>query len=428
MSGCRSFEAMLTLAVSVLCAMSLLATGIVTFSDIPPVVNRSVGQYRMLNGVILLTLAGFLAVLLFSVMTGRLLPARRAILLGFTALTTMEGLLFLFDTNILSITNSPVATAFRNIEAGGEVIYLPQPNALSPFGFRTPREEPTRRKGYRLLFLGNSYVQGSGSSFAVNYPQAVEAALRKAMPGRDIRVFSAGVDGFGIKEDLVLYQYLLDQHYQFDAVVLNFMLGSDPTNDIPGTIRKAIAGQPQRLHEGWFLRYFYPFNSYVSRYLVYLDVTFNQKWANPQSAPAKGPPVCRQSSAFTAFTHDRAADYYGPGAPHRLFMTYNLDKLFKLADVARENQAKLFLVLLPDPNALLPDNRAFFAGKAMDWGWTRDTIARRVGGKLPLLDLSPAFLDRPDMFRCNDTHWNDIGNVAGAQRVADFLAPQLGVK
>ncbi len=428
MNGYRSLELTLALAVSVLCAMSLVATGIVIFSDIPPVVNRSVGQYRMLNGVILLALTGLLAVLLFSVVTGKLLAARRAILLGFTSLVTMEALFFIFDTNILSIKNSPVATAFRNIEAGGEVIYLPQPNALSPFGFRTPRDEPVSRKGYRLLFLGNSYVQGSGSSFAVNYPQAVEAALRKAMPGRDVTVFSAGVDGFGIKEDLVLYQYLLDQHYQFDAVVLNFMLGSDPTNDIPGTIRKAIAGQPQRLHEGWFLRYFYPFNTYISRYLVYLDVTFNQKWANPPGAATKGPPVCRPSATFTNFSHDRAADYYGPGAPRRLFMAYNLDKLFALADVAGRNQAKLFLVLLPDPNALLPDNRAFFVGKPMNWGWTRDAITQRVAGKLPLLDLSPAFLDRPDMFRCNDTHWNDIGNVAGAQRVAEFLAPQLGAK
>lgn len=428
MSGSRSFELTLALAVSLICAMSLVATGIVIFSDIPPVVNRSIGQYRALNAVIFVTLGGVLAVLLLSVVSDRFLGVRRAILLGFTVFLTMEGLFYLFDTQILSVKDSPVATAFRNIEAAGEVIYLPQPNALSPFGFRTPREEAPDYGGYRILFLGNSYVQGSGSSFAVNYPQAVEAALRKAMPGRDVSVFSAGVDGFGIKEDLVLYQYLLDHHYRFDAVVLNFMLGSDPTNDIPGTIREAIAGQPQRLHEGWFLRYFYPFNTYVSRYLVYLDVTFNQKWGAAPGAPGKAPTTCQQTATFTNFSHDRAADYYGPGAPHRLFMDFNLEKLSRLADVAARNKAKLFLVLLPDPNALLAGNRAYFAGKEMKWTWTRELIAARVAGKMPLLDLSPVFLDRPDMFRCNDTHWNDTGNVVGAQHVADFLAPRIGAE
>ena len=94
-------------------------------------------------------------------------------------------------------------------------------------------------------------------------------------------------------------------------------------------------------------------------------------------------------------------------------------------DVQR-NGGHFAVVLLPDPNALLPSNRERFRGVAMNWGWIRRYMSEKAAGRYALLDLSDVFQDRPDLFRCNDTHWSDDGNVHAADVVAKYFARSFG--
>jgi hypothetical protein len=402
----------------------LAATLLVSFSELPQIFNQRTAVFRVINLAAAIGIACLILGLLASGLTPRLRWLKQVILLCLTFCLTLEVLFCVFDNAIVSVNDSPLAWAFRNVSVDGQDIYLPQSNAESPFGFHQQAADTPKKDGYRILFLGNSFVSGSGSSFAVNYPQATEANLRAALPTQNVTVFSAGVDGFGVKEDRLVYQYLLDQKYQFDAVVLNFTMESDPTNDMPGTVRRVIAGEPQRLHENWFLRMFYPLNSYVFRYAVYLDVLRQQNPTEHYPATAEDA-SCAMTASFASSTRERAYYYYGPGAQDRLYINYNMDQLERLATLVKANHAQFFVVLLPDPNATLLRDREYYAKQPMDWDWSRRTIISKIDHRWPVLDLSPNFLDHPDLFRCNSVHWNDKGNVAGARYVADFLARDI---
>ena len=423
------FEQAVFWIVIFLLAAGFFATLFVQLSDIPPVFNRKASQYHLLNIGLLVGIAVLIGTLLASQWLPRLRSTRRFILLAMTAFLGLEGALCVFDNAVVSVTGSPVPLALRNVRVGRETIYLAPPTAESSLGFRTPREEPLHPPGYRILFLGSSYVHGSGSTFQTNYPQAVEADLRARFPARDITVFSAGVIAYGTEEDRLLYQYLLDHGYHFDAVVLNFGMESDPTNDIPGTIRRAMVGQPQRLHKNWFVRQFYPFNTYLFRYLIYLDVTFNEKWVD-SSAPKGKDATCAITPDFGAFDYEHADYYYGLGAKAQIAKAfkYSIDQVFAIGELAHANGTKFYVTMLPDRAAGLAQVQAIFAKRSsrpMDWTWTRQTVTGRLGATWPVIDLAPYFAARPELFRCNDLHWNDAGNLAGARAVADFLATQL---
>ena len=419
-----SFERWVTAITIALCACALTATGIVVFGDTPAVFNQSQKASFVINISVMAVLAFVMAALVASYSYAKAEILRRPVLLMVTAVVTLDILLFAFDKTVVSTKGSAIKTANYNVQVDGEDLYMGQPNALSPFGFRAPRQEPKASGGKRILFLGNSYVVGSGTTFATNYPQAFEADLNKLLPRQGLTVFSAGVDGYGVVDDRLLYKYLTQQGYRFDTVVLNFMLGSDPTNDIPGTTRAAIVGQPQRLHKNLFLRYFYPLNSSLFRFAVYLNITFNQNWGTDDSPVAAGGP-CRQSPTYATFSTERAAYYYGPGAQESINMKFNMEQIDALNREVLKNGANFVVVLLPDSNALVASNRDRFHGATMDWSWIRQYMHENSAGKYVLMDLSDSFQEKADLFRCNDTHWNDNGNLVGASVFANYFAANL---
>ena len=68
---------------------------------------------------------------------------------------------------------------------------LKKPTPVSPFGFRWSEPAPKQSDAYRVLFLGDSYVEGSGRSLACNYPE-VAAATLAARSGRPVVALNAG--------------------------------------------------------------------------------------------------------------------------------------------------------------------------------------------------------------------------------------------
>ena len=279
---------------------------------------------------------------------------------------------------------------------------------------------PAVKEDYHILFLGNSFVSGSGTTFETNYPQVVAAALRSALPDRNVGVMSAGVDGYDMKQDRLIYEHLLETGQKFDLVVVNFNLGSDPTNDIPGTLRESVAGEAQRFPENWFLRVFYPVDSYIFRFAYYFQIVFNPRFGGGEDNGPKDA-TCQSTSNFKSYSAERTWLYYGAGAEKRLYLDYNVSELFKIEDVANAHGAKVVVVLLPDRFGVLPTEEVRNRGGDIDLQWTIRYMREKVARKLPMLDLSPYFRDRPDLFRCNDLHWSDPGNVEGGRRVSEYL-------
>jgi hypothetical protein len=419
MLSIRSLERFLTVLAVFLSFCSFLATGVVTFGKLPPVFNQSHRANIMLNLSLLGMLAGVIVVLVGSYYSARLNSLRRPVLLVLTVLVTLELLLFVFDNTIISVERSAIPSAAHMVKVDGETLYVAPANAMSPLGFRSPRVEPKTPPGKRILFLGNSYIAGSGTSFSTNYPQATEAELQKLTQSKTT-IFSAGENGYGVIEDLLIYKYLTEQGYHFDVVVLNFMLGSDPTNDIPGTTREVMVGQAQRVHTNLFLRYFYPINSYLFRYMVYMDITMNRTWWTPPTNGANTP--CKPTADFAAFSKERTGYYYGPGAHQRIDMNYTMRVIDEIAATAQKNGAEFHMILMPDPNSLLTANREQYRDVSMDWDWIRNYLRQQSLGKFPILDMTSTFENSPEMYRCGDTHWNDAGNLRAADLAAHYFA------
>jgi hypothetical protein len=417
-----TFERVLSALFIVVLLLSAVATVGVMRGTMPPLFNQRAAVYNLANAV---CLCGLLLVVIALVTAGlvkRIAWVRRVILLLLVTLSTVEALLFVFDRYFISAEGSPNRSAFRNVWVHGEPIWLAQPTPNSSFGFRNPITPPSQKEDYHILFLGNSFVNGSGSSFATNYPQVVASELRSALPDRNVGVLSAGVDGYGMKEERLVYEHLIEKGLKFDLVVVNFNMGSDPTNDIPGTLRKSVAGEPQRFPENWFLRQFYPVDTYLFRYAYYFEITFNPRFDLNDSPKA----TCETTSSFINYSNERTWLYYGAGAEKRLYLDYNVGELFKIADVAKANGARVVVVLIPDRFGVLPPTQAHFSGSDIDRTWTLRFMQERVGTKLPMFDLTPYFVDRPDLFECNNLHWNDPGNLEGARRVTDYLVRFMG--
>ena len=376
----------------------------------------------MLNACLLPLLAAMFALVGGSLVFPQIAPARRFLLHLCTVFITLNLLLYVFDEHFISVRDSLLPTAVYSVSVGNQVIFLNQPTALSPFGFKTARKEPKIPSGKRILFLGNSMVHGTGSTFATNYPQATEEALNAQLGVDNVTIFSAGVDGYGVAEERVLYDYLVQQGYHFDAVLVNFSMGADPTNDIEGTIRSAIVGEPQRVQQNLFVRYFSPLNSTLFRFLVYLKVSSRANLVNESEKTGLAEP-CRPDPPSLSFARERDEFYYGPGAQQRIRMVYPIRELDKLAADVQGNGSEFGIILLPDKNALLASYRDSFPGIPMDWTWTREFIKKHE--RDVLLDLSDDFREKAELFRCTDTHWNDAGNLYAAQLVSNRLARYL---
>lgn len=406
-----------SIAAIAVCLVALAVTGMVLFGHTPLLFNSGIRLNHLLTIVSFLALLALVSILGLSFANAHARALRRPILLGLVVLGTIEMALPAFDRLLVSAPSSTVSAALYTVRLPGGEFYLEQPNATSPFGFRSPVAEPKRFAGRRILMLGSSYVEGSGTTFATNYPQVLERVLNDGS-GTPVSVMSAGVKGFGLVEDRLLYEYLVAQGYSFDAVILNFYLGGDQTNDIPGTTRTAIAGRAQRLHKNFLLRHFYPLNTNLYRFALAIRAASGDGWGTEKAMAQDA--TCTPSAAFAAFSRERATTNYSPAAKQAIDMAFNRDEIHAIARDAARNGARFGVVLLPDYGALLPVNRNYFAPGTMDWNWIRTYLADNIATTYPVLDLSREFLNRPEYFRCNDTHWNDRGNVKGAQVVGQF--------
>ena len=122
-----------------------------------------------------------------------------------------------------------------------------------------------------MLFLGDSYTEGSGSGQACNYPDvAVHTldSLRATQGKPPFSLLNAGVAGYGPRESLALFHYLRDEGYTIDAVVLSLFTENDFTDDLPGTDRRVTGGILFRYPSSTWLRWLHPLNTHTARYAM----------------------------------------------------------------------------------------------------------------------------------------------------------------
>jgi hypothetical protein len=408
----------------------LSATLLVMLGGDPPVFNQSPDEYRTLNIILLVGLSVATAVLVIHASIGRLLRLAEAVKILLVVILTMNALFGLLERFVVGVDDAKLIHNFRNELVDGVSLPLQQSNRFSRFGFKTNRVEPKVVSGFRYLMLGNSYTRGSGSSFSSNYPQVVEATLNSGQVQGDtyVSVFAGGVDGYGLEEEERLFELLKKNNYKFNAIILNIMMGADLTNDVPRTVRLAMAGEPQRFHKNKFLFYAFPLNSYLFRYILYFKVAFEKEAAGAApsvSAIAPNPTsTCTNGAAYAQFVRDRAVQYYGPGAEKRVFLDYNLRFADEIISQANALGLKVFIVLQPDRNFELDSHRLMVPPGPMRWGWTQDAVRQHFLGRVPVLDLGPYFRNRDDLFKCNESHWNDEGNVTAGKIVGAWLAKE----
>jgi hypothetical protein len=92
-------------------------------------------------------------------------------------------------------------------------------------GLRDREYAPARRPGvFRVLLLGDSFVEGMQVPLAQTFAKRLEAKL--AEDGRDVEVVNAGFSGFGTDNELLFFT--TDGHrYQPDVVLLGFTSSND---------------------------------------------------------------------------------------------------------------------------------------------------------------------------------------------------------
>src|ERR1043166_118327 len=143
--------------------------------------NEYSGQYARLSNACLFATIGILAALAVEMVQGKPRRSGAVIRSGVVVLIATELLLGLGDR--LFVSRNPKSSIggpyYERQAAGGSWVFLRKPHGASALGFRTQRADRRMPDGRRILFLVDSYTEGSGSSAECNYPDVVEKVLRE---------------------------------------------------------------------------------------------------------------------------------------------------------------------------------------------------------------------------------------------------------
>jgi hypothetical protein len=433
----QSGPALILVLVSFLCAACSVVAILVQQSLLPSgLFNAGQREYDLLSRAVLVLFS--MLVLIF----GLELLRRRITLLGNLARVSLASFL-LFELAVTVFDIGWVSRDPRSRFAGpyferpmrsGEWIFLRKAPEGSEFGFRMPRAEPRVSPVPRVLFLGDSYTEGSGSDFACNYPSVVESALTRRL-GDSVDVMNAGVGGYGPVDEWKMLRFLDEEGFRFDAIVLNLFLENDFVDYLPGTERRVVAGMNFRYPTSSFLRAFHPLNSRVVRYAVFLWRT--APLVGPPPAPISVDPTrCQEAPETTVLLDDALrplverrlkANYEDPMTA--LTLAEVKQAVTSIEEFAAARGVPLVLVVFPDRivadaelrSALRLDERGVAYDLTRLQRWVREAFPQ-----LPQIDVNEVLAGSSGSYIPNDTHLSDVGNVRAGEFVADRLAEILG--
>lgn len=390
--------------------------------------NEGAELYRAASHVALAGLLILGGVFAIECVASRRLPAAGTARGLLVALALTELLVTALDVGVVSRASGPaLGGPYREVVSrAGTRTFLKRPHPGSPLGFRSEAPATRDPERPRILFLGDSYTEGSGRSAACNYPDVVGAELRRR--GLDWTVWNAGVAGYGPVDAAALHRYLREEGYRFDAVVLSLFLENDFTDNLPGTERRVVAGINFRFPERAWLRWLHPLNSRTFRYLVF-GYQVSQLRGSRDDFVTRGDGQCRPPppladplpEGLRTLVERRLARNYGPAAPPLATgpVARSLDVLS--AETA-ELGVPLAVVVFPDRVRADPDLRERLGIDPADYDLERlRSWVRAHTGGVPVIDVTPA-LGGAQHYRPGDTHLSDPGNVVAGRFVADSLA------
>jgi hypothetical protein len=256
----------------------------------------------------------------------------------------------------------------------------------------------------------------------------VEKVLRGAF-GRDVEVMNAGVSGYGPAEALTLLEALRHMGYTFDAVVYNLFIENDFTDNLPGTERRVVAGISFRFPESWFLRTFHPFNTRVVRWSLFARALLKLRRATDEFGPvSEGPcdltprPVIGVS-AFLARMVENGLVGVARAASSSRAMEETVARILAMKQEADDLGVPFAVVIFPDRILADPE-----LARELELDPDRLEPSRILRAYLfehlpgvTIWDTTESLRGHIGMYRLNDTHLSDAGNVVVGEWVGGRL-------
>jgi hypothetical protein len=394
--------------------------------------NEGGGALRAAALALLVAIALGVGLLAADLIRDRATALGGAVCGAIVAVAMLEGLLTLVDVAVVSRgLAAPIGGPYRELSsAAGGSVWVKKPHAGSALGLRTDVPLALESEAPRILFLGDSYTEGSGAGPACNYPEVAGAVVAQEL-GRPVDVFNAGVAGYGPVDAARLLAHLDADGWRFDAIVYGVFLENDFTDDLPGTERRVVAGINYRFPSSSFLRRFHPLNWRTARYGLFLARSASLAAAAPAAVfrpegscelapPTHGPP----SAVLTELVQRREAANHGPEA--RAESDAFRASVSAMEAIAVRRGVPFVLVVFPDRLRVDPELAAQLGLEPRAPGSDMDRQLRVVRAlAAPRIEVEEVLQEGAENFREGDTHLSDLGNLRAGRLVGERLGELL---
>jgi len=289
-------------------------------------------------------------------------------------------------------------------------------------GYDYAKEVPVKKR--RLLFLGDSYTFGQGSStLDTSYCKVVEKHLN-IHSRQQFQVFNAGVPGYSPYDTYKLFKHLKKEGYQYDGVVFSLFIQNDFTDHLKNTERKSVGGVIHRFPENLILRFFHPLNSYLFRYAIIAGTLFKERinvtHGKADQTQASTEPV--NEYVIGPLVFQRFQRNYGKAAKPDFETVYT-----SLLKMARESHVPFYIVIFPDQ---FYGNRTIRQRLLQTFNVDNYRVNRYyqwINKHLQIfstLDLTNVIESCQDCYVGNDEHLNDKGQILAGKAVGEYLLKQ----
>jgi hypothetical protein len=397
--------------------------------------NEGRREYEGLSVASLVLFAAIAAVFVAEMLRRKPVPLAGALRGLIASFLLLELLLLAADLTLVSRgPSSRLGGPYREFEsASGDWVWVKKAHAGSPYGFRTPSPYAKRAEHLRVLFLGDSYTEGSGSAPACNYPEVAAQRLSERI-GVPVEAMNAGIGGYGPVDARHLLDHLTAAGYGFDAIVYSVFLENDFTDNLPATERRVVAGINFRFPASQFLRAFHPLNSRTFRYLLFVARTSRLDHGIREQVQRREGSCRIESEELTEI-----GDGLGTLVERRLDVNYAphgswaATAVMSQALAGMEERAQrlgipFVLIVFPDRILVDADLRRLLgrdlAAEGYDLQRLRRWIEANVEGP-PVLDTTEVLSGGSEHYRREDTHLSDLGNLVAGEWVGERLATLL---